>query len=50
MNPDCKNCDYRKHLARLCDCHVWGEDCDKLDTDFCEKMQSKSENETKNKH
>lgn len=23
----CEICEYRKTLARLTDCHVWGEDC-----------------------
>lgn len=35
---DCQNCRYRLHLARMCDIHVWKEDCDKYGTELCEKM------------
>lgn len=24
---DCKNCEYRKAIARMFDIHVWDEDC-----------------------
>lgn len=27
MNDPCKDCPTRKMLAKLCDFHVWGEDC-----------------------
>ena len=37
-NPNCGKCRYRLWLARLCDIHVWGEDCDKYGTDLCKKM------------
>lgn len=33
--PDCKNCDYRKTLARLVDAHVWAEDCPCYMTEVC---------------
>ena len=32
---DCKNCSYRKYLARTFDVHVYEEDCDKYGTDLC---------------
>ena len=36
--PNCKKCRYRIHLANLCDIHVDHHDCDKVGTEFCEKM------------
>lgn len=27
MTDPCKDCPTRKMLAKLCDFHVWGEDC-----------------------
>lgn len=33
--PDCKNCPYRKLLAREFDIHVWAEDCDRYETERC---------------
>lgn len=38
--PNCQECLYRKYLARLCDVHVWLEDCDKYGTDFCTKKMN----------
>lgn len=34
-SPDCKNCDYRKTLARMVDAHVWAEDCPCYKTEVC---------------
>lgn len=33
--PDCQNCEYRKILAWMADCHVWREDCPLYQTDKC---------------
>lgn len=38
--PNCKTCRYRIWLARLCDVHVYADDCDKYGTEFCEKMNN----------
>ena len=38
LEVNCKDCRYRIHLARLCDCHVWGEDCDNYGTELCKNM------------
>lgn len=38
LDVNCKDCCYRYWLAKLWDCHVWAEDCDKYGTDFCENM------------
>ena len=37
-NLNCGKCRYRLWLARLCDIHVWAEDCDKYGQDLCKKM------------
>lgn len=38
LQVNCKDCYYRRLLATEEDCHVWGEDCDHYQDDFCEKM------------
>lgn len=39
LKTNCKDCYYRQLLAAD-DCHVWGEDCDHYDDDFCKKMNN----------
>ena len=34
---NCKDCGYRRMMATLFDTHVWGIDCDKCGTRFCEE-------------
>ena len=35
----CENCKYRLFLANAYDMHIDSNDCDKVNTHFCEKMQ-----------
>jgi hypothetical protein len=38
--PNCKDCLYRKYLARVCDVHVDADDCDKYGTELCLEMNA----------
>ena len=31
----CKECPYRIALAIMFDIHIWKEDCDRYETDYC---------------
>ena len=41
---NCKECPYRLALARMFDVHVWKEDCDKYQTEYCLKHNMKEKN------
>lgn len=43
MQCDCKHCEYRIALARMFDIHISQSDCDKYETEFCEKMKNRKE-------
>ena len=40
LDVNCKDCRYRYWLAKMCDVHVWGIDCDKYGTEFCKRMNN----------
>lgn len=37
----CKECPYRIALAIMFDIHVWKEDCDRYETDYCGGIELK---------
>ena len=41
MDCNCKWCTYRILLAKRFDIHVWKEDCDRYETDYCKKHKPK---------
>ena len=41
---NCKDCPYRKQLARIFDVHIWKEDCDRFGTEYCENQKGVAEN------
>ena len=46
MDCNCKECPYRILLAKKFDIHVWKEDCDRYETDCCEKQKSQKGKQT----
>lgn len=38
LETNCKYCRYRYWLAKSVDVHVWGEDCNKYQSDLCREM------------
>ena len=42
-NCNCKTCPYRISLARMFDVHVWKEDCDRYETEYCIDMNTETE-------
>ena len=38
VDCNCKDCPYRKEIAFLFDIHIWKEDCDKYETEYCKKQ------------
>ena len=40
MDCNCKECPYRITLAIMFDIHIWKEDCDKYETDYCKEQKS----------
>ena len=41
MDCECKECPYRIALAAMFDIHVWREDCDRYETDYCGDVELK---------
>lgn len=39
MDCNCKECPYMTLLAKKFDIHVWKEDCDRYETDYCKKQK-----------
>ena len=35
VDCNCKECPYRIALAIMFDIHIWKEDCDRYETDYC---------------
>ena len=40
MDCNCKECPYRITLAIMFDIHIWKDDCDKYETDYCKEQKS----------
>ena len=41
LDCKCKECQYRIALATMFDIHVWKEDCDRYETDYCGNVELK---------
>ena len=41
LDCKCKGCLYRIALAIMFDIHVWKEDCDRYETDYCAGIELK---------
>lgn len=39
VDCNCKECPYRILLSKKFDIHVWKEDCDRYETDYCNKQK-----------
>ena len=43
LDCKCKECQYRIALATMFDIHVWKEDCDRYETDYCVSIKLKED-------
>ena len=48
LDCKCKECQYRIALATMFDIHVWKEDCDRYETDYCGNVELKEGTDLKN--
>lgn len=46
VDCNCKECPYRISLDKKFDIHVWKEDCDRYETDYCKKQKSQKGKQT----